>query len=435
MMIKKLAVALSLTSGAIIVAETAQAPTLQLNGFTAMVAAGAFQGNNSNGQGGAQHIGIGASNIFFTAKGVSASGFQYKYRAAMEAYPGGKSGSNGSLYFTQNYLEFALASAGVFQIGNLTGPEDTMRESALELMGGAGGIDGTVDNVINTAEGVIGGVSLANNTSKATKVVYYTPTMNGVMFGVAYTPNTTRAGSGGRDNSGGPGDNVYGNSGIYPDKSNAAFGMNNVSVAVNYKKDFATWNMALAAIGVYEDSKRGRKGSLETDDNLEFFQYTSVTKGRSAQFTAAVGFNNWRFAGGLIFNGKSRLPKTSAYSVGDAGKAYNIGAQYTIGAYQFALGYFKTTRDLPKIPAGINAKGTYGAVSGSAQNDIVTATVDFNALQGLKFFGEVDFFKSRTNANYAKFVGTTNKYQKKGGTTPTTDNQGAAVIIGTKLSF
>ena len=73
-------------------------------------------------------------------------------------------------------------------------------------------------------------------------------------------------------------------------------------------------------------------------------------------------------------------------------------------------------------------------MNGRATSDIVAATVDFNALQGLKFFGEVDVFKMRTNSNYAKFVGNTKKYNSNA-TVPTVKNSGAAVIVGTKLSF
>lgn len=430
-MIKKMIAALSLTASGIIVAEVAQAPTLQMNGYASMVAGGAFQSNNSNGQGGAQHIGLGASNIYFTAKGVSASGFQYKWRVAMESYPGGKSTSGNPIYFTQNYIEFGLVNAGIFQIGNLTGVEDTMTESGFNLMGGAMSIDGTFPNITNAAEGVISGAQMASQTSKSSKIVYYTPSFGGVKFGIAYTPNTTRMGTGGRDNAGGSGDNTYGNeSGVYPDKKVAAYGMHNVAVGVQYVNDFKAWNMALAAVIIAEQSKRGRQGNLEVDKTLEFYKYTGVNNGRTAQFTAAVGFDQWRFATGLILNGRARLPKTEGYNAGDAGKAWNFGAQYTIGAYQFALGYFKTMRELPRIPAAAN--GSYNSVGGKAESDIVSATVDFNALQGLKFFGEVDFFNSRTSKEYAKFVKQTDKVSKR---STITDNAGTAVIVGTKLSF
>ncbi len=437
-MIKKIAIALLLVSGGAVVAETAQAPTLQMNGYAAMVGAGAFQSNNSNGQGGAQHIGISASNIYFTAKGVSTSGFQYKWRVAMESYPGGKSTLGSAIYFTQNYIEFGLVDLGIFQIGNLTGVEDTMTESGFNLMGGAASIDGTFTNITNTAEGVIGGAQMANQTSKSTKIVYYTPSVGGLTFGVAYTPNTTRMGTGGRDNAGGPGDNTHGNEGgIYPSKSGSAYGMHNVAAGVKYVSDFKSWNMALAAIVIAENSKRGRKGYFEDDSlALDFYKYKSANNSRSAHFTAAVGIDQWRFATGLILNGKSRLPKADGYSTGDAGRAWNFGAQYTVGAYQFALGYFKTMRELPRIPAGQGTNGVrYASVGGKAESDIVSATIDFNALQGLKFFGEVDFFNSRTNKEYAKFIGQTRKYTDKGGKTAITDNAGTAVIVGTKLSF
>ncbi len=436
-MTKKLAFLATLFTSSFVTAEVAQAPTLQMNGFTSMVAAGAKQKDNTNGKGGPIHFAIGSSNIYFTAKGNTAEGFRYKYRAALESYPGGKGTSNGSIYFTQNYIEFSQDSWGIFQFGNLTGPEDTMTESGFNLLGGANTIDGTFGNVINSAEGNIGGVNQAAQTSKAMKAAYYTPTFGGFTLGVSFTPNTTRFGTSGKDNSGANQDNAYGNeSGIYPEKKVAAYGLNNIAVGANYKVDFQTWNMALAAVHIQENSKRGSLSfPAARDIGLDFFKYAKVHRARSSQFTAAVGFGQWRFATGYIHNGKSRLPKTD-YKVGDAGRAWNLGGQYTVGAYQFGLGYFNTSRALPKLSAGTGPAGSqsYGAVNGRATSDIVAATVDFNALQGLKFFGEVDVFKMRTNANYAKFVGGTQKY-RDGAIVPTVKNSGAAVIVGTKLSF
>ena len=357
----------------------------------------------------------------------------------MESYPGGKGTTDGSIYFTQNYIEFGLVDLGMFQIGNLTGPEDTMTESGFNLLQGANAIDGTFTNIINYAEGVIGGVQQYGQTSKSTKLVYYTPTFNGFMLGVAFTPNTTRFGMGGKDNSGASPDNTYGHEGaIYPDKAVAAYGLNNLSVGANYKMDFKTWNLALAAIFIKENSKRGAPGwnARTNDSSLEFFKYLKVHNAKTSQYTAAVGFDQWRFATGFIYNGKSRVPKTPNYNSGNAGRAWNIGGQYTVGAYQFALGYFNTSRMLPQLPggAGITGSSSYGAVSGRSKSDIVSATIDFNALQGLKFFGEIDVFKMRTNADYAKFIGNTNKYNTKS-IVPTPKNSGAAVVVGTKLSF
>lgn len=435
--------------------SVAQAPALQINGFTVMVAGNAKQQDNTNGKGGGPHLAIGSSNIFFTAKGSSASGLNYKYRGALESYPGGKgvSGNTNSIYFTQNYIEFSQDSWGVLQVGNLTGPEDTLTESGFNLLQGANTIDGTFTNLVNMAEGVIGGVQMAGQTSKATKVAYYTPGINvagspaaGVLtLGIAFTPNTTRFGTSAKDNSGASPDNAYGNeSGIYPDKSIAAYGVNNISIGANYKVDFKTWNLALAAVYIQEKGKRGSPRWVEgqrdayNDSQLQFFKIMKVHHTRATQFTAAVGSGAWRFATGFIYNGRARLPKTATYgyNCGNAGRAWNIAGQYTVGAYQFALGYFNTSRNLPKVPggAGLNGSAAYGAVGGRATSDIVSATIDFNALQGLKFFGEVDLFKTRTDGNYAKFVGNTKKYNSNS-TVPTKSNSGAAVIVGTKLSF
>jgi predicted porin len=405
-----------------------------------MVAGSASQQNNLNGKGGGPHLAIGASNIFFTAKGRSIDGLQYKYRGAMESYPGGKSTSGSPIYFTQNYIEF-LDNWGTFQVGNLTGPEDTMTESFFNLAGGALTIDGTFPNMVNTAEGVISGVQMYGQTSKATKMVYYTPSLAGVQLGVAFTPNTTRFGMGGLDNSGASPNNTYGNeSGIYPNRGIAPYGMNNVSLGINYKADFKTWNMALAAIYIQENTKRGSptwgeegRARAYDDSQIEFFKIKKPHNARSGQLTAAVGFGQWRFATGYINNGKSRILKTkeSGYNSGDAGRAWNVGGQYTIGAYQFALGYFNTSRALPKLPANGT---TYVAVTGKAKSDIVSATIDFNALQGLKFFGEVDFFKTSTDKNYAKFIKTTTRYSGNN-IAAVSSNSGMAGVVGAKLSF
>jgi hypothetical protein len=62
-MTKKLAFLATLFTSSFLTAEVAQAPTLQMNGFTSMVAAGAKQKDNTNGKGGPIQFAIGSSNI------------------------------------------------------------------------------------------------------------------------------------------------------------------------------------------------------------------------------------------------------------------------------------------------------------------------------------------------------------------------------------
>jgi hypothetical protein len=438
-MLRRIALSLLLCATAHLAAETvAQAPVAQINGYASWVMAFSNQQKKTNGLGGNPYVGVGAANLFFTAKGTSSGGLDYKFRCAMETSPGGKDGS----YFTQNYIELA-DKWGTFQVGNLTGADDTMLESGLNLMGGANSIDGTFGSVVNSATGVIDGAFMYGSTKKATKLNYYTPTAGGFTLGVSWTPNTNNRGMDSKNNSTGS-DHPYGNmSGIYPDKQYSAYGLNNVTVGMSYKQDFSTCNIALAAAYITENSRRGGYDwvvkSVENlyDNNLPFFNINKVNKTQSAQFTAAFGFDNWRFATGYINNFKSRLPKTDTFKAGNSGKAWNIAGQYTSGAYQFALGYFKTTRQLPRIPGnGGNLSNfkNYGNVHGKATSDTVSATVDFNALQGLKFFAEVDLFKMNTDANFARFMGNTKKYTSKN-TTPVIKNSGGLLMFGTKVSF
>jgi hypothetical protein len=433
-MFKKLMLSLlvcaATTSSAFSSSVAAQAPVAQINGYASWVMAFSKQQNKSNGLGGNPYLGVGVANIFFTAKGISSGGLEYKFRCAMETSPGGKDGS----YFTQNFIQLG-DNWGIFQVGNLTGPDDTMTESGLNLIGGANGIDGTFGSVVNEVEGLIDGAIMYGTSKKATKMNYYTPNFGGFMLGIGWTPNTNNRGLDGKNNSIGS-DHAYGNmNGIYPDKQYAAYGLNNVAIAMNFKHDFKVCNIALAAAYITENSRRGgydwvNGAANNYDANLPFFNINKVHKAQSAQFTGAFGFDKWRFAAGYINNFKSRLPKTDTFKAGNSGKAVNFAGQYTVGAYQFALGYFKTSRQLPKLIAARN----YGNVYGKATSDTVTATVDFNALQGLKFFAELDVFKMNTDANFAKFFGNTKKYTSKQ-TTPVSKNSGGLLMFGTKVSF
>jgi hypothetical protein len=97
-----------------------------------------------------------------------------------------------------------------------------------------------------------------------------------------------------------------------------------------------------------------------------------------------------------------------------------MGGSYTVGAYQFAAAYHNTSR---KTDA-----------SNRANSDILVTTVDLSALPGLKFFGEVDFVKTRTNAPAVavqqSFLDAAGKGQKAIG-----NNSATLFMVGSKISF
>lgn len=83
---------------------------------------------------------------------------------------------------TDETYVFLKGAFGEFRLGDEDGPQDNMKVGAPNIAVGTGGIDGTV----------VGGASNAivgTNSSDATKIVYYTPTLAGFQLGVSYAPH------------------------------------------------------------------------------------------------------------------------------------------------------------------------------------------------------------------------------------------------------
>lgn len=401
----------------------AQPPTLKINGYTAVAAYSASQQRRDNGKGGPDpQVNIGASDLYFTVTGKAANGMEYKYRINFETIPGSDA------YINKNYVELN-GDFGTTQFGQVTGPDDTMPESGANLIGGANGIDGSLNSAYNYSAGVIKGVNFIGETKKAAKVVFYSPEVLGFQLGLAYTPNTSHMGDSGKNNATIGGNPSVGNSsGLYPNyKKVGPYGLRNVTVGLTQKGSHEKWSYALAAVGVVEKSVYVDPSSFGDQRRVP------MNNAKSYQLSAAVGYDKWRVAAGWIDNGKSRLPKDNSLSydkngnlllgntyLGNSGKAWNVGTSYTIGAYQFAAAYHRTDRKSD-------------AVSGTS-SDILATSVDLSALQGLKVYGEVDFIKTRTNAGamavQQAFMDSDGKGNKA-----IRNNSAAVFILGTKVSF
>ena len=412
----------------------AEAPVLKINGFTSMAGYGVSQQRKDNGAGGTDpQINIGASDLYFTVTGKAANGMEYKYRVNFETIPGS------NFYVNKNYVELS-GDFGTTQFGQVAGPDDVMPMSGANLIGGANGIDGTMNSAYNYSAGVIKGVNFIGETKKAAKIVFYSPEVMGFQLGVAYTPNTSHMGDAGKNNAyAGSNSKVGNSSGIYPNAKNVGpYGLRNVTVGLTYKGFHEKWSYEFAAVGVVE------KSVYSDPKNFGDQRRVPLNNAKSYQLSACVGYDKWKVAAGWIDNGKSRLPKNNSlasYSsaeitngvsdagllylgntyLGNSGTAWNVGTSYTVGAYQFATAYHRTDRKTDAV-AGANS-------------DIVAASVDLSVLQGLKFFGEVDFVRTRTNQNAIALQQSymTNIEQK--GNTAIGNNSGAVFILGTSVSF
>ncbi|MBY0282276.1 MAG: porin [Alphaproteobacteria bacterium] len=407
----------------------AQAPTLKINGFTAIAGYSASQQRKDNGKGGVDpQVNIGASDLYFTVTGKASNGMEYKYRINFETIPGSDA------YVNKNYVELN-GDFGTTQLGQVTGPEDTMPESGANLIGGANGIDGTLNSAYNYSSGVIKGVNFIGETKKAAKVVFYSPEVLGFQLGAAYTPNTSHMGEDSKNNARvGSNPGVGNSSGLYPNnKSTGPYGIRNITFGLTQKGSSGKWSHAFAVVGVAE------KSVYSDYSNFGDQRRIALNNAKSYQLSAAVGYDQWRVAAGWIDNGKSRLPKDNSLSYygsssnysgklylgnsyqGNSGKAWNVGTSYTVGAYQFAAAFHRTDR-------------MSDATSGTS-SDIIATSVDLSALQGLKIFGEVDIIKTRTNLGAVAVQQSYMTNVEGKGNKAIGDNSGAVFILGTKVSF
>lgn len=397
-------------------------PSLKINGFTAVNAYIVDQKNRINGKGGPQpHVAVDASNLFFTIMGTSVTGLEYMYRITLETIPGTSS------VVDQNYIQIK-SKAGTFQFGNTVGPEDSMIWDAGKIIGGTGGFDGGYSNVYNMSAGVVRGNDIIGDTGNATKLVYYSPDMAGFQVGFAYTPSTAHKGDSKLDNTTGSSGKLPGNRGLYEHAGNQPFDLRNVAVGVTYKKESGAWSMTLSAAGVSAKSYffNGTNGTAKTR--------VPFRDAKAYQLGAVIGYGDFRFGGGYLDNGRSHLPLTPAFTYtgsktvnlgsmnnGNAGKAWNLGAGYTMGAYQFGASYQRTNRN-----TGDNLK---------ANSDFYTATIDVTPLQGLKVYTEVDYIRSRSNspavARESQFLANSSSSNNVG----IGSNSALMGIVGTKIAF
>jgi hypothetical protein len=390
----------------------AKAPIAVISGSTVVTAGWVNQKIRTNGKRAtvAPALGIGLSDVYFTATGETDFGFTYLWRANITAIPGK------TFAMDRNYLQFGHNQYGTTQIGSVSGVEDTFVQSALRLIGGAAGIDGGFSGFFNKSTGILDDIHILGYTKRATKLVYSTPVFNGVQFGMAYTPNTSSAGRDGLnlDSASNPG--IGNDSALYPDKDYAPYGINNVAFAISYVNAWEDYSINLNAVYIREDSK------LKNEDK-SFIDINNVS---SYQLGCTFGYKNLRFAGNFIDNGQSRLPKnknevitkgssTDNMHLGNAARMWDIGAQYKWNALQFAVAYFRSDRNFDDV--------------NKVSSDVVTTTVDYNALPGLKFFAEVDFASFNTCKAATDFANSVKSRSS------IDNNTGQVFIVGSKISF
>ncbi|MDP2192925.1 MAG: porin [Alphaproteobacteria bacterium] len=412
---KKYAIGLSLVALSSTSLMAGASPKLVVSGSTVICGSTINQRNKTSGKGGGiPAISIGSSDLYFRALAQTEGGFEYKLVMNINAVPY----ANKDAAIDRSYLEFGSNTMGTLQVGAVSGVDDTMAKGGLSLIGGAAGIDGTFPGAYNMSSGVNGGVHLLGYTKRANKLSYTTPSFYGFQAGISFTPNTSNAGRM-RDYSKANVPGIGNDSGIYVDKELAAYGLANTALGLTYNNTWDDYTFGLSLVGITERSRlNGQEGPIR------------VRNLRSFQIGALVGYKDFRVASSYFDNGKSRLPyesnqllktsganqfRTTDLNEGNAGKAWDVAAQYTMGAYQFSAGYFETLRKVNN--------------TSKARSQVVTLTADYKALPGLKLFVEADFARS---GNTQAALNQSNAMKRDTGIGR---NSGNAFVGGTKISF
>jgi len=138
---------------------------------------------------------------------------------------------------------FVKGAFGEFRFGDEDGASDLMKLGAFTIAAGTGGIDGAV----NLPRLVAG-----ENTSDATKIIYFTPRIAGFQAGVSYTPQADSNG-----------DNLA-VTGINVDTAK-----NVVEAGLNYVGNFGDVGIRAGVIGHVGDRTKSRgAGNVRLDDDF-----------------------------------------------------------------------------------------------------------------------------------------------------------------------
>lgn len=369
----------------------------------------------------------GEANIEVKAIGTLANGVRYLADFDIDAM-------KDDTEVDKMYISFSKDGWGTLQMGNLKGPDAKCIYSGQQLLGGTGGLDGTIPHEIDFATGVISPINLIAYSNKATKIVYYSPRIYGFQFAVSYTPDTKHHGHNDKNRRAGLSSNGNDN-GMFQkgDGSQKPAGRNNMAFALTHEYEFKNGiGTKISAIYVCESTKKVNTRSYgyfeyptAQEDNpnkdikpgivdTEKSKDVKLRNASSFLLSATVSYQKWSFGIGYLNNGKSRTPKdifvekvvgagagaggngvavgtTRIYTVGNflgtdksnAGRAWNCGFQYRLNDnWTFSGVYHHMTR---KVHTDAKANG-----------NAINLAAEYKICDGLMVFFEYDYVKTKS---------------------------------------
>ena len=329
------------------------------------------------------------------------------------------------------YVSFSKDGWGTLQIGNLKGPDAKCIYSGQQLLGGTGGLDGTIPHEFDFAAGVISPINLVGYASKATKVVYYSPKMYGFQLGFSITPDTKQHGHTDKNRHAGSSSNGNDN-GMFlkGEGSQKPSGRNNMAFALTHEYEFKNGiGTKISAVYVCESTKKVNTKScgyfeyLTAQENnpnrVDTPGIANAAKSKDVKLrnvssfllSATVSYKKWSFGVGYFDNGKSRTPKdimgekiigtgangvangtTRIYTINNflgtdksnAGKAWNCGVQYRLNDNWTLSGvYHHMSRKV--------------ATDAKTHGDALNLAAEYKICDGLMVFFEYDYVNTKSH--------------------------------------
>jgi len=352
-------------------AAAAEAPTHTLSGTLRFRAFLSEQDENAINKNRNLDFDIDDAELRYDVQGTADNGLTYGFKIELQANTNNQDNAD------EARVQFGGAW-GTVQLGDEDGAEDVMEYGGQSVAPGSGLYDGDFGGLFNKAQS-FGNADIepgvANDSSDATKISYFTPRISGFQLGVSYTPHTVDSG-----------ENYV--------RRDQSFN-NHVGIGVNYDNTFGDISFQASVLGSF---------GTNDDDDADTSTAAGEDIGRALKDEesfyagAALGWKAWSFG----INGSARGDgNTESGSAADNG--WNIG-----GVVNYNFG-----------PGNVGVGVAYAEADVDARNDdevlYLGVAGDYTLAEGLKVTADVHSFSSSRDG--AK------------------DNDATVFVVGTNLNF
>jgi predicted porin len=302
---------------------------------------------------------------------------------------------------------------GRFELGANSGASQAMKVDAATFARATGGIQGDWWRYASIPQGTSGTVTswiikpellvehgtytsttLSKSAEDANKITYYSPRFSGFQVGLSFAPDTGEIGQ------------VAGNSLGSSFTSLPTTTVEDLFTGgINYKNQFRSVGVALSATGQTGSAKKSGVAQNNAEDLTSY------------AFGGNLSYRGFTFGGSWGTWENSLEPKdVTAASLASPGFSsnrdksfWNLGAAYDFGPFGVSATYF-------------DSKMEDGAALGDEKFQNWVLGADYTLAPGLVPYVEVSFFDFKTNATAAAV-------------SPTANNSGTVLLLGTQLTF